>query len=168
MSYKLILGVFSGDTEAAVAQLERYHQSQDQVSIREALAVVKDADGKDEVKMMGDAKKKARRVGAVAGAVLGILGGPVTMAILGAGGAAAGDLIAKLAHAGVSQKMIDAVEDGLEPGSSAVVVIVEEQASALIVKDLERNGADVLSEMVEADSIEGKYLISPSGGLSET
>jgi uncharacterized membrane protein len=168
MSYTLILGVFLGDPEAAVTQLERYQKSQDEVGISEAVAIVKPTDGKDEVRVMGDPKKKARRVGAVAGALLGVLGGPVTMAVLGAGGAAVGDLVAKLAHSGVSKKMIDAVESGLEPGSSAVVVIVDEKAGDLIVKDLARSGAEVLNEMVESDAIEGKYLISPSGGASES
>lgn len=168
MTYQLILGVFSDDPEAAAAQLDRYHESQDEVGIAEAVAVIKNAEGKDEVKIMGDPKKKARRIGAVAGALLGVFGGPLTMAALGAGGAAAGDLVARLTHSGVSQKMIDAVEEGLEPGSSALVVIVEQQAGDLIIKDLKKNGARVLNEMVESDVIEGKYLISPSGGISET
>jgi uncharacterized membrane protein len=168
MSYTLILGLFTGDSEAAVAQLEKYHRSQDEVGISEAVAIVKNKDGEDEVKVMGDPQKKARRIGAVAGAMLGVLGGPVTMAVLGAGGAAAGDLITKLTHAGVSKKMIAAVEEGLEPGSSAVIVIVEERAGDLLIKDLKGSGADVLNEMVESDVIEGKYLISPSGGISET
>ncbi len=168
MNYQLILGIFVDDAGAAVAQLERYHKSQDEIGIREAVAIVKTADGQYDVKMMGDAKKKARRIGAVAGAMLGVLGGPITMAVLGAGGAAAGDLVAKLTHSGVSKKMIDAVEEGLEPGSSAVVIVVEEQAGALIIKDLKQAGANVLDEMVGSDVIEGKYLISPSGGISET
>ena len=168
MSYTLILGVYTGDSEAAATQLERYHKSQDEVGIAEAVAIIKNAAGEDEVKVMGDPQKKARRVGAVAGALLGVLGGPLTMAVLGAGGAAAGDLVAKLTHAGVSKKMIAAVEDGLEPGSSAVIVIVEERAGDLLVKDLKGSGANVLNEMVASDVIEGKYLISPSGGISET
>ena len=168
MSYTLILGVFEDDIKAAVAQLDRYHESQDEVGIAEAVAIVKTAEGEDEVKIMGDPKKKARRVGAVAGALLGVFGGPLTMAALGAGGAAAGDLIAKLAHSGVSKKMINAVEKGLEPGSSAVVVIVEERAGDLIVKDLSISGAKVLSEMVESKAIEDKYFMSPSSGISQT
>ncbi|UCG24021.1 MAG: DUF1269 domain-containing protein [Chloroflexota bacterium] len=169
MSHHLILGVFAGDTEAAVAQLDRYNKSQDEVGIAEAVAIVKTADGEDEVKLMGDPRKKARRIGAVAGGMLGLLGGPVTAAMLGAaGGAVAGDLIAKLTHSGVSKEMINAVEEGLEPGSSAVVVIVEEQAGDLVVKDLKRSGANVVNEMVESEVIEDSYLISPSHGRSST
>ena len=168
MSYQLIVGIFADDTEAAVTQLERYHKSQDKIAINEAVAIIKTIDGKDEMKIMGDPKKKARRIGALAGALLGVLGGPVTMAVLGLGGAAAGDLIAKLTHSGISKKMITAIEDGLQPGSSAVIVIVEQATSQLIVKDLKESGAYVLSEMVESDVIEGKYLISPGGGISET
>ncbi len=138
------------------------------MTIAEAVAIIKSVDGRDEVKIMGDPKKKARRIGAVAGSLLGILGGPVTMAVLGLGGATVGDLIAKLTHSGVSRKMITAIEDGLQPGSSAVIVIVERAAGQLIVNDLKESSAKVISEMVESDVIEGKYLISPSGGISET
>lgn len=168
MGYQLIVGIFTGDTESAVRQLERYEKSQGQVSIAEAVAIVKTADGKDEVKMMGDPKKRGRRIGAVAGAILGVLGGPATMVILGAGGAAVGDLIASLLHSGVSKQTVDAVEEGIQPGSSAVIVIVEEEAGSLIARDLKEAGAEVLNEMVDSNAIKGKYLISPSGGMSQT
>ena len=168
MSYELILGKFPGDEEAAVTQLERYHSSQDEVGISEAVAIIKTADSKDEVKLLGDPKKKGRRVGAIAGAMLGVLGGPAGMVVIGLGGAAVGNLLANLAHAGISKKMIEAVEEGLEPGSSAVIVIVESQGTHLITKDLKDHGAIILSEAVESHEIEGKYLMSPSSGMSET
>jgi uncharacterized membrane protein len=168
MGYELILGKFENTVEAAEAQLERYQSSQDEAGIAEAVAIVKTADGVDEVKLMGDPKKKGRRIGAIAGAMLGVLGGPPAMVVLGLGGAAVGNLIANLTHAGVSKKMIESVEEGLEPGSSAVIVIVEGPGRNLVVKDLKEHGAIIMSEAIESHEIEGKYLISPSGGISET
>ena len=119
-------------------------------------------------KSWGDPKKKARKIGAVAGGMLGLLGGPAAMVILGAGGAAAGNLAANLMHSGVTKNMINAVEDGLQPGSSAVIIIVEPESHHLIVKDLKEHGAIIMSQAVESHAIEGKYMIQPSSGISET
>ena len=168
MSYELIMGKFEDDEEAAVSQLERYNKSQGEIGIVEAVAVVKTAEGEDVVKILGDPNKKARRIGAVAGGMLGLLGGPAAMVIVGAGGAAAGNLVANLMHSGVTKNMINAVEDGLQPGSSAVIIIVEPERSHLIVKDLKEHGAIILSQAVESHAIEGKYMIQPSSGISET
>ena len=168
MSYELIMGKFEDDEEAAVSQLERYNKSQDEIGIVEAVAVIKTAEGEDVVKILGDPNKKARRIGAVAGGMLGLLGGPAAMVIVGAGGAAAGNLVANLMHSGVTKNMINAVEDGLQPGSSAVIIIVEPESSHLIVKDLKEHGAIILSQAVESHAIEGKYMIQPSSGISET
>jgi uncharacterized membrane protein len=167
MSYELILAAFPGDIEKAGEQLARYHEAQDELGISEAVAIVKTQEGEDEVKLMGDPKKRGRRIGAVAGAMLGILGGPAGMVLLGLGGAAAGNLVANLSHAGVSKEMIQAVEEGLEPGSSAVIVIVEHGRHDLVLRDLKQLGATILSEAVESHEIEGKWLISPSSGMAE-
>lgn len=72
MSYELILAAFPGDMAKAGEQLARYDASQDELGISEAVAVVKTEEGKDEVTLMGDPKKRGRRIGAVAGAMLGI------------------------------------------------------------------------------------------------
>ena len=90
------------------------------------------------------------------------------MVVMGAGGAAAGNLIASLTHAGISKKTISAVEKGLEPGSSAVVVIVNHERRHVILNDLKRMDAHLYSDTVDSDEIEGKYMISPISGMSET
>ena len=112
--------------------------------------------------------KKAHRIGAIAGAVLGVLGGPATMIILGAGGAAVGDLISRLSHAGISKEMIEHVEEGLEPGSSAVFVIVEHGRHQIIVNDLKEIGCIVKHEAVESTEVQKRFLMSPSSGSSQT
>lgn len=168
MSYELILGKFPGDIEKGPAQLERYEKAQDDLSIAEAVAFVKTEDGQDEVKIMGEDKKKARRIGAITGAVLGIVGGPPAMVLFGLGGAAAGNLIANLGHAGISKDMIDAVEEGLEPGSSAVLVIVEHGKHHVILNDLKEIGCVINNETVESEQAKKRFLMSPSSGSGET
>jgi len=167
MDYELIIGLFPNDPDKAIEQLDRYHASQDEIGIADAVAIIKTEEGKDKVKWLGG-KKKATEIGAIAGATLGILGGPPTMIVLGLAGAGAGNLIASLSHAGISKKLINAIEEGIEPGSSAVVVIVEHAAGHLLIKDLEENGATIHNDTVESHEIEGKYFISPSSGISES
>ena len=166
--HEVILGTFKNDPETVVDLLKRYEHSQDQLGITEAVAIIRPEEGEDEIKIMGEHKKKARRIGAISGAILWVLGGPAAMVVLGAAGAAVGNLITNLTHAGISKKMIETIEEGLEPGSSAVLVIVEEEHRHLIMKDLKDLGAATINESVESHEIEGKYLMSPSGGMSET
>jgi len=168
MNYELILGKFPGDTEKATAQLERYEAAQHDLAITEAAAFVKTEDGEEIVSVMGEGRKKARRIGAVAGALLGVLGGPATMVVLGAGGAAAGDLVSRLTHAGISKEMIASVEEGLEPGSSAVLVIVEHGRHHVIITDLKELGAVIENETVGSAAVKKRYLMSPSSGSGET
>lgn len=164
----MILGVFTEDTETVSDLLVRYESSQDVLGISEAIAVIRPEEGKDEIKIMGEHKKKARRIGAISGAMLGVLGGPAAMVVLGAAGAATGNLITNLTHSGISKKMIETVEAGLEPGSSAVLVIVEQERHRLIINDLKDKGASTISENIESHKIEGNFFISPSGGKSES
>lgn len=168
MNYEIILGKFPGDTEQAAVQLERYGSAQHELAIAEAAAFVKTEDGEEQVTVMGEGKKKARRIGAVAGALLGVLGGPATMVILGGAGAAAGDLVVRLTHAGISKEMIASVEEGLEPGSSAVLVIVEHGRHHLIINDLNDMGSAVVNETIGSTEIKKRYLMSPSSGSGET
>ena len=167
MAYELIVATFPGDMEKASEQLERYHASQDDIGIADAAAIIKPVEGKDKVEWLGG-NKKAAEIGAVSGAVLGILGGPPAMMVMGLAGAATGKLISNLSHAGISKKLINAIEDGLEPGSSAVIVIIEHGNRQLILKDLKGLGANIVSEAVESHEIEGKYMISPVSGSGET
>lgn len=168
MEYHLILGKFYGSTDKAVEQLKRYESSKDELGISEAAAFLKYEDGKEKVIIMDEDRRKAHRIGALAGTVLGILGGPATMIVLGIGGAAAGDLVSRLTHAGISKEMVDHVEEGLEPGSSAVFVIVDHGRHHLVVSDLKEVGCIVKHESVSTKEAEKRFLMSPSSGSSQT
>ena len=167
MSYEVILGTFPDDTEKANEQLERYKAVRDELDITEAVAIAKPLEGKDKITWLSSDKKKAARVGAVAGALLGVLGGPATMVVVGLGGAAVGRLISNLTHAGISKQIIETIEDGLEPGSSAIIVIVEADKGHLTLKDLKDLDATIVNQTVESHQVEKIYMIQPSSGISQ-
>jgi uncharacterized membrane protein len=168
MRYELILAIFPDDTEQAVTQIERYNASKDTLGITEAVALIKTAEDKNEVQWMGAKSSSGAKVGAVAGALIGLLAGPAGVVIGGAAGAAAGKLTVNLSHANFSKEMLKTVEAGLEPGSSAVLVIIEFEKRHLILNDLKEKGAVIKNESVESDQIERAAFIQPGSGISQT
>jgi len=119
----LIVIVFDNEEEASEVKEALKKQSQ-YISLDDSAVVVRDQEGKIHVK---DEVDRGVAVGALGGGALGLLIGgllfPVGGLVLGALG---GALVGKLADTGVDKKFIDQVGDHLEPGTSALFVIVRE------------------------------------------
>ena len=119
----LIVIVFDNEEEAGEVKEALKKQSQ-YISLDDSAVVVRDQEGKIHVK---DEVDRGVAVGALGGGALGLLIGgllfPVGGLVLGALG---GALVGKLADTGVDKKFIDQVGDHLEPGTSALFVIVRE------------------------------------------
>jgi uncharacterized membrane protein len=111
------------DTEQAgqvLAALKK-QQSQGNLKIDDAAVIVKDENGKIDVKNQADTGVKW---GAFGGGVLGALLVGVFFPLAGiALGAAAGALIGKTMDMGVDKKFVKEVTESLKPGSSALFVI---------------------------------------------
>ena len=76
-------------------------------------------------------------------------------AIIGAiAGAATGGGSAKLIDYGVSENMIEEVENKLQPGSSAVIVYAEMSFAKSVVHQLEESGATVIHETLDTESLD--------------
>lgn len=96
-------------------------QSQGNLKIDDAAVIVKDENGKVDVKNQADTGVKW---GAFGGGVLGALLVGVFFPVAGiAIGAAAGALIGKTLNLGVDKKFVEDVTESLKPGSSALFVI---------------------------------------------
>ncbi len=87
--------------------------------------------------------------GALSGSLWGVLvgtlfGGPVG-AIIGAGaGAASGGLLGKLVDVGLDDDWVKQVGDWIDPGSSALLVLVADDVRPVVVRELSRFEGTVL------------------------
>jgi hypothetical protein len=92
---------------------------------------------------------KGAAMGGVAGGVIGLLAGPVLLA--GAAGALIGGLAAKLRDSGFSNQRLQQLGQGLQPGTSAIVAVVEHTWVEAVQKELQEAAADVMTQEISAD-----------------
>jgi len=88
-------------------------------------------------------------IGGVAGAAVGILAGPIGWATLG--GAAVGGLAAKLRDGGFPDERLRQMGEGVRPGSSALVAVIEHVWLKDVERMLQEKGADLATEAVSKD-----------------
>lgn len=122
----LIVMTFDNEEEAGqVRQTLRSVETQGLVSLDDSAIVVKDEDGQVSVKNELD---RGVKVGFAGGGLVGLFigfmfGGPLGSALVGAGG---GALVGSLADLGIHKSFVTEVSDSLQPGSSALFIIVRD------------------------------------------
>jgi uncharacterized membrane protein len=128
-----ILVITFDDENQAVSVLDSLKSLEHKslLSIKDAAVIVKDAEGKVQIKNMVESGVKW---GALGGGALGLLIGGLLFPVGGVLiGAAAGALIGKTFETGVDKKFIQEVRDSLDPSSSAILFIIgSENVDALI------------------------------------
>ncbi len=127
----LVVITFPDETSGPAAlQAMREAQKNSGLALKDVAAVVKDADGN--VKKHNETDS-ATLTGIVGGGFLGLLLGLVFFPIGGlAIGAIAGGLIGKSLGHNVDKQLVQDVTNDMGPSSSAVFVLVEGNASALV------------------------------------
>jgi uncharacterized membrane protein len=119
----LVVVTFDNEEEAGKVREALKAQSAN-ISLDDSAVVVKDAEGEIHVKNEVD---RGVAVGALGGGALGLLIGgllfPVGGLVLGALG---GALVGKMLDMGVDKKFVDDVSEHLQPGTSALFVLVRE------------------------------------------
>jgi len=119
----LIVITFDNEEEAGKVR-EALKEQAANINLDDSAVVVKDAEGEVHVKNEVD---RGVAVGALGGGALGLLIGgllfPVGGLVLGALG---GALVGKMLDMGVDKKFVDDVSEHLQPGTSALFVIVRE------------------------------------------
>lgn len=120
------------------------------IGIQDAAVLRMDQKGKLHIKETGDwSGGKGAVVGGVIGGVIGLVAGPVGW--LGLTGAVIGGLAAKLRDSGFSDARLKKLGDSLQPGTSAIVAIIEHKWVAQLEKEMEEAGADVIAEEIGTD-----------------
>lgn len=122
MSYIVVI-TFDDETEAVKArQSLREAQKHGYLELGDSVTVVKQPDGKVKVK---DEFDKAVALGAISGGFLGLLISSFFFPIMGLVlGAIGGGLVGKTIGMGVDKKFIEEVSEALQPGTSAIFLVV--------------------------------------------
>src|SRR5512139_3087467 len=148
---QLIVAAFK-DEQTAKEALKVLKQAQREklIKIDNAAVLLKDEKGKLHIKETADmGGGKGAAIGGVAGGVIGLLAGPVGWAALG--GAVIGGLAAKMKDGGFKDERLKKLGEGLGPGNSAIVAVVEHTWVREVEKQMAEAGADVVTEQISAD-----------------
>src|SRR5262245_8829076 len=127
MNTELVVTMFDGEDAASAAYEVLQQLEQDGgIAILDAATMVKHSDGTSEIKDTQDVDTRhGAYFGVVSGALIGLLGGPAGALIGSVAGAATGAASASLIDFGFPKEDLQSLEDQLDPGSSALVVLVE-------------------------------------------
>ena len=124
MSHLIVIKFDDPDEAGKVRETLRSVQHGDYLSLDDSAVVVRDEEGKVHVKNEVD---RGVKVGAVGGGLLGLLLAgiffPVGGLIVGAIG---GALVGKAFDTGIDQKFVKQVTEELQPGTSAIFILVRQ------------------------------------------
>jgi uncharacterized membrane protein len=149
---QLIVAAFQDEksAQAALRDLKYAHRA-GLVKIDNAAVLRKDARGKLHIKETHDmGGGKGAAFGGVAGAAIGLLAGPALL-VPAAVGALVGGLAAKLRDSGFPNRRLQLVGEGLQPGSSAIIAVVEHKWVERVKQEMAEEGADIIAESLGAD-----------------
>ncbi|UCF27158.1 MAG: DUF1269 domain-containing protein, partial [Chloroflexota bacterium] len=97
---------------------------------------------------------KGAGIGALVGGAIGLLAGPLGVAAGGALGAAVGGITAKLYDGGFKDERLEQIGGSLEPGTSAIVAVIEHRWVVDLERELAEEGANVMTTALAADIAE--------------
>lgn len=149
---QLIVAAFNDEKTANAALKElKAAQREKVIRIEDAAVLRKDEKGKLHIKETGDmGGGKGAAFGGVAGAAIGLIAGPALVVPV-AVGALVGGLVAKWRDTGFSDERLKILGEGLKPGSSAIIAVVEHRWVEEVEKAMAEAGADLFTEALQAD-----------------
>ena len=135
---QVFVAAFDNEGQAAEALSDfRAMDREGSIDLIDAVVVVRDTEGKVSFEETADpsGKRWAKR-GAIAGGLVGLLFPPSLIAGAVVGGAGGG-LWGKVRDKGFKDADLKAIGDSLEPGTSAIIAIAEDQVVDRLVRGLE-------------------------------
>jgi uncharacterized membrane protein len=153
--FKFIVASFP-DSDAAAKELEFLHTGErsKMLGLQDAAVIRKDEHGKIHIFETADTSgKKGAVIGGAVGAVLGLISGPGAVIAGAAGAALVGGLAAHLHDAGISNKALKEFGETLQPGASALILVLGEGFVEQVSKDLAAAGGQVLTDSLDADLV---------------
>jgi len=139
-------------------------QKQATVRFSNAAVLVKNSDGKTSLQETQDVDKRHGTLfGAITGGLVGLLGGPAGAIIGAAAGAATGRSAAKRIDLGFPDEFLKKLQAGLQPGSSALVVLLDQAQSASLAEAAASSGGQFLQLELTQD-----ILANTSGASNDS
>jgi uncharacterized membrane protein len=139
-----------GDAEEVLKGLKAAKRER-VIGIQNAAVLRRDQKGKLHIKETGDwGGGKGAAAGAAVGVAVGILTGGTGL-LLGAAAAAIGGVAAKLRDSGFSDARLRVLGESLQPGTSAIVAVIEHTWVAEMEKEMAEVGADVFTVALADD-----------------
>lgn len=116
----------------------------------------RDEKNKLHIKEQGDpGGGKGAAIGTILGGVLGAIAGPLGAVVVGgATGAVVGGLTAKYFDSGIRDGRLEEIGEALQPGTSAIVALIEHKWVAELQRELEEEAKDVMVQALSADIAE--------------
>jgi uncharacterized membrane protein len=152
MSSLVVISFDSPDEAEKVLDSLKAQTKYDNISFKDTAVVSKDAEGKVHVKNeVSQGTMTATGVGALLGLLLGGLLFPVAGLFLGAGG---GALIGRFMNLGVDGDFVKEVSDSLQPGTSALFVLVHDANPAVVRAILAEHPGKVLQTTLSPEAEE--------------
>lgn len=151
---ELIVAAFQDEKGAEAAYKElKQAKKEHLIKIQDAAVIRRDAKNKLHIKDVHDmGGGKGAGIGAVVGGAIGLLAGPVVL--VGAAGALIGGLAAKMRDGGFPDSRLKTIGEGLQPGTSALVAVIEHTWVEDLENALAEAGAQVMTESISADIAE--------------
>ena len=156
VTIQLIVAAFQ-DEDAADEALKKLKTAQKQklIDIQDAAVIRRDEKNKLHIKETADpGGGRGAAAGGAIGAVIGLIAGPPGVVVGAAAGALVGGVTAKVIDSGIPDDRLEQIGEGLQPGTSAIVAIIEHSWVEDVEKQLAEAGADVLTESIRADIAE--------------
>jgi uncharacterized membrane protein len=120
-------------------------QQEGEISISDAVVAIKDADGKVRVQQTVDPTPGVSAIrGSFWGMLVGLLFPPAGLLVGGALGAGGAALMAKLVDLGLDDGWVKEVGNWLDPGTSALLLLVSADVRPAVVDELRRYEGTVL------------------------
>ncbi|MBN1147319.1 MAG: DUF1269 domain-containing protein [Anaerolineales bacterium] len=156
---ELMLAVFEeeGRVEKVLRDLKRLEKDRT-LRLFDAAMLVKDRNGIVRLKETRDVGAgRGALFGAIAGGLVGLLGGPAGVIVGAAAGAAAGGVTASKIDLGFSNQFLDEIKTHLQPGSSALLALVEQEWAERLAQELQRYPGQLFRHALKAEIV--KQLI---------
>ncbi|HET91528.1 MAG TPA: DUF1269 domain-containing protein [Chloroflexi bacterium] len=120
--------------------------------ILNAAVLVTQEDGQFRLRETEDVDaRRGALFGAVVGGLVGLLGGPAGVIVGAAAGAATGGVAAHRIDMGFSEEYLREIQTSLEPGSSALIALVEHEWVDRVIEELEQYEGRLFRQAIQAD-----------------